>query len=124
MKSYDNFAFPLSVDSNAGTIAEQGDYDAYIRALIFQVLMTAQGERINRPEFGASLKRLVFSPLRMGTERLVQSTVLQALNRWLARYIKTQDVRVTVADEALLIEVDYLVMAVGETRYLTMEVAV
>ena len=40
--------YPFAVDAAAGRLAEVQDYDAYVRQLIRQVLLTAQGERINR----------------------------------------------------------------------------
>ena len=38
------------------------DYEAHIRDLIEQVLFTSPGERVNRPDFGSGLLRLVFAP--------------------------------------------------------------
>ena len=54
--------YPFAIDAGGGQVAEEGDYEAYIRQLIRQVLMTAPGERINRPDFGAGVRRMVFSP--------------------------------------------------------------
>lgn len=123
MQSFDHFSYPLAIDQGAGAVAEEGDYGAYIRALILQTIMTAQGERINRPEFGASMRRLVFAPLSAGIESFVQTMVLQALNRWLSRHVRTEAVRVHVDGERLLVEIDYVVLAHGEQQFLTMEVA-
>ncbi len=47
--------------------------------LIRQVLLTAQGEGINRPEFGAGVRRLVFAPLSAATASLAQTTIYEAL---------------------------------------------
>jgi phage baseplate assembly protein W len=123
MTATDRFAYPLAVDRGLGTIAEQADYGAYLRTLILQVIMTAQGERINRPTFGASIRRLVFSPLSAGIENFVQALVLQAVNRWLGRYVRIEEVRVRVVDEALFVDIDYTVLAIGEQQFLSMEIA-
>lgn len=122
MERYDHLAYPLAIDRGIGTVAEQGDYGAYIRSLILQVLMTAQGERINRPDFGASLRRLVFAPLGANIETWVQTLVLQALDRWLARYVRIEQITVKVEDTAIRIDLDYTVLAQGEVQFLTMEV--
>jgi hypothetical protein len=122
MESFDRLAYPLAIDRGIGTIAEEGDYGAYIRSLILQVLMTAQGERINRPDFGASLRRLVFAPLGANIETWVQTLVLQALNRWLARYVRVERIVVGVNDTTITIDLDYTVLAQGEAQFLTMEV--
>jgi phage baseplate assembly protein W len=56
--------FPFSINGQLGRLAQERDYEEYIKQLIRQVLFTAQGERINRPDFGAGVKRLVFHPTR------------------------------------------------------------
>ena len=40
------------------------DEESYIRDLIEQILFTAHGERVNRPDFGSSVMQLVFAPNR------------------------------------------------------------
>lgn len=122
MQATDYLAYPLAIDRGLGAFAEEGDYGSYLRGLILQVLMTAQGERINRPDFGASIRRLVFAPLGMGIESFVQTLVLDAVNQWLARYVRLEQVKVTVLDTTIQIDIDYTVLAIGETQYLTMEV--
>jgi uncharacterized protein len=122
VRAFDHFAYPLRIDPGTGSVAEEQDYNAYIRTLILQTIMTAQGERINRPDFGASIRRLVFAPLSAGIESFAQSIIIEALDRWLAYYVKVDQVRVTVQAEKLLVELDYLVIADGEKRYLSMEV--
>ena len=122
MQATDYLAYPLAIDRGLGAFAEEGDYGSYLRGLILQVLMTAQGERINRPDFGASIRRLVFAPLGMGVESFVQTLVLNAVNQWLARYVRLEQVKVTVHDTTIQIDIDYTVLAIGETQYLTMEV--
>ncbi len=122
MQATDYLAYPLAIDRGLGAFAEEGDYGNYLRGLILQVLMTAQGERINRPDFGASIRRLVFAPLGMGVESFVQTLVLNAVNQWLARYVRLEQVKVTVLDTTIQIDIDYTVLAIGETQYLTMEV--
>lgn len=118
----DYIAYPFAIDAGAGTLAREASYEGYVRNLIIQTLMTAHGERINRPDFGASLRRLVFSPLSAGIETFVQTMVLQALNRWLADVIRVDSVKVAVVMEAIEVEVSYLVLAKGETHFLTVEV--
>ena len=121
-RSFDRFAFPLAVDRGAGTIAEEADHDKYIKGLILQTLLCAQGERINRGDFGASLRRLVFAPLTAGIESFVQTMVLEALERWLAHLVRTEEIRVRVSGETLTVEVAYLVIAKGEQQFLSIEV--
>jgi hypothetical protein len=57
-----------------------------------------------------------------GLENFVQTMVRQALDRWLGRYIRTQEVRVRVSGEILFVDIDYLVLAKGDQQFLSMEV--
>lgn len=75
------FPFPYRVDSNgltAGTTPEQ-----HVRDLIELVLFTDHGERVNRPEFGAGLRQMVFAEnapeLASSAQHLVQSSLQQFL---------------------------------------------
>ena len=115
--------YPFAVDAGAGRLAEEPDYDAYVRQLIRQVLLTAQGERINRPDFGAGVRRMVFAPNSQGTASLAETFVYQALTTWLSSVIKVEKVKATAVEERLDILVEYIVVANGERRYLNVEVA-
>ena len=115
---------PLAIAGVSGRLRQETDYDAYIRQLIRQVLLTAPGERINRPEFGAGVRRLVFAPLSAATASLAQTTVYQALSTWLGDLIRVEDVQVSVIEPGRLdIVVTYILRARGERRFLNVEVA-
>ena len=115
--------YPLAIAAQSGRLRQETDYEAYIRQLIRQVLLTAPGERINRPEFGAGVRRLVFAPLSPATASLAQTTIYQALTAWLDALIRVEDVRAeTIAPGRLDITVTYLLRARGERRFLNVEV--
>jgi phage baseplate assembly protein W len=115
--------YPFAIDAGGGRAAEESDYDTYVRQLIRQVLLTAPGERINRPDFGAGVRRMVFAPNSPATATLAQTFVYQALTRWLATVIKVEEVKVAAVESTMLIDVRYLVIQRGETRILREEVA-
>lgn len=102
-----NVDFPFSFGTN-GRTAGAGD-DDHIRDLIQQVLFTAPGERVNRPDFGSGLSRLVFAPnsdeLAAATQFLVQG----ALQQWLGDLIEVNDVRVDNSDSSLFVQLQYTV---------------
>src|SRR5450631_3424385 len=69
--------------------------DDHLRDLILQVLFTNPGERVNMPEFGVGVERLVFEPsndVLLATAQFLISTNLQ---RWLGDRINVQQVTVT-----------------------------
>lgn len=86
------------------------DRDDHIRDLIQQVLFTAPGERLMRPDFGAGLLSLVFEPnsttLAAATQMLVQS----ALQFNLSHLIAVHSVDVRNDDAALRVDVTYSVL--------------
>jgi phage baseplate assembly protein W len=105
---------PFHLDPR-GRSAETGA-DDHVRDLIFQVLFTSPGERINRPDFGCGLKQLVFMPnsdvLATATQQLVQGS----LQRWLAEVIDVERVDVQPVDSRLEITVVYIRRGDGQRR--------
>ncbi len=114
--------FPFAINNRIGRLAQEHDYEAYIKQLIRQVLFTAQGERINRPDFGAGVRRLIFAPNSPATASLAQTLVYQALTTWLATLIRTDEVQVEADNERLNITVVYTILAKQERRFLNLEV--
>jgi uncharacterized protein len=115
--------YPFAVDVGGGRAGEEGDYDAYVRQLIRQVLLTAPGERINRPDFGAGIRRMVFAPNSPEVAAMTQTFVYQALTRWLPSMITVEDIRVSAVETTMFVDVRYLVIQRGESRLLREEVA-
>ncbi len=114
--------FPFAINNNLGQLAQEPDYEAYIKQLIRQVLLTGQGERINRPTFGAGVKRLIFAPNSIATASLAQTSIYQALTNWLGTLIRTDNVQVESDNERLNIAIAYTILARGEQRFLNLEV--
>jgi Bacteriophage baseplate protein W len=116
--------FPFAINDRLGRLAQENDHEEYIKQLIRQVLFTAQGERINRPDFGAGVKRLVFVPNSPATASLAQTLIFQALTTWLGALIRTDDVQAEAAGERLNITIVYTILARQERRFLNVEVTV
>jgi phage baseplate assembly protein W len=114
--------FPFAINEKLGRLAQENDYEQYIKQLIRQVLFTAQGERINRPDFGAGIRRLVFAPNSPATASLAQTLIFQALTRWLGTLIRTESVEAEAVGERLNITIGYTILAKQERRFLNLEV--
>lgn len=102
-----NVDFPYHFDSRGRTAAI--DYDAHIRDLIEQVLFTAPGERVNRPDFGSGLLRLVFAPNSDQLAATTQYLVQGSLQQYLGDLIQVDAVEVENEDSTLRVTVRYLV---------------
>jgi len=121
--NFTSIRYPFAIDAGLGRLAEETDYPAHIEQLIKQVLFTAPGERINRPDFGCCIKRQVFAPNDPVTASLAQVTIFQALKRWLGNAIDIQDVKAVARDETLEIKIAYSLKARQERRYLNLDLA-
>jgi len=114
--------YPFAIDDALGRVDQETDFDQHIRQLILQVLMTAPGERLNRPSFGCGVKRLVFAPGGDVSAALARTTIYQSLTKWLSNAIEVNDVSVTAVESTLRIQIRYIVKARGERRYLNLDV--
>jgi phage baseplate assembly protein W len=88
----------------------------HIRDMVEQLLFTAPGERVNRPDFGSGLMQLVFAPnsdeLAAATQYLVQG----ALQQWLGDLIEVEDILIENSDASLLITIRYVVRQTQERQ--------
>lgn len=100
------FGFPFAVTAAGRTSVSEGN--ASIRGKILQVLFTAPGERVNRPDFGCGLFKLVFEPNSSVLAAAMEFTVGQALTRWLGDEIVVDAVDVDAAEELVTVEVAWV----------------
>jgi hypothetical protein len=91
--------YPYNID-NSGRTASAGR-DSHIRQLIEQVLFTAPGERVNRPDFGVNIRQFVFAGGSQETAAAAQFLIQGELERWLGDIIDIEAV-VVESDEARL----------------------
>lgn len=106
--------FPFHIDGrgrSAGT-AE----DDHIRDMIFQVLFTNPGERVNRPDFGCGIKQLVFMPNSDALATATQFLVQGSLQRWLDSVIQVESVEVEAVEAELRVTVVYSKRSGGGPR--------
>ncbi len=101
--------FPYRFDGSGRTATTTRD--DHIRDLIEQVLFTAPGERVMRPDFGTGLLALVFEPNSVALAATTQMLVQAALQLYLSHLIAVRDVDVENDDSALRVTVNYIVLA-------------
>jgi phage baseplate assembly protein W len=106
--------FPLGFDEHGRTAIT--DPDDHVRDMIYLVLFTAPGERVNRPEFGCGVKQLVFAPLSDALAAATEQLIHGALIRWLDPVISLQAVSATADEATLQIKVSYTRRETGERR--------
>jgi Bacteriophage baseplate protein W len=107
-------AHPFHFDGR-GRTAATGEAE-HVRDLVEQVLFTAPGERVNRPDFGCGLLELVFEPAGAELATATQFLVQSALQRWLGDLIALDAVEVEADQSTLRVNVAYTVRATGQRR--------
>lgn len=112
-----DLAYPYHFDA-AGRTAQTGSAE-HVRDLIEQVLFTAPGERVMRPDFGAGLAALVFEPNSDALAATTQVLVQAALQQHLADCLVLQAVDVTHAEGTLTVHVAYRLRSDGSVRTAT-----
>ena len=117
MARADYVDFPYHIDGR-GRTAETGE-DDHIRDLIYQVLFTNPGERVNRPDFGCGIGQLVFMPNSDALAAATQFLVQGALTRWLDNVIAVERVEVVPQDNKLTVKVVFVKRSTGESRDLS-----
>ena len=109
-----NIDFPFHIDDSGRTAAtDDGDH---IRDLIEQLLFTSPGERVNRPDFGSGLLKMVFAPNSAELASTLQGVVQAAIQRWLGDLIELRTLEVTAENSTLSLTLSYLVRQTNETR--------
>lgn len=109
--------YPFHFDGRGRTA--KTDHTDYIRDLVEQVLFTAPGERVNRPDFGTGLMQLVFAPASDELATATQFLIQGALQQWLGDYIQVEDVKVVSEESTITITVKYIIIQNQERQTAT-----
>ena len=110
-------AFPFRVNPH-GRVATVG-WEQHVEEMIEQVLFTAPGERVNRPDFGCGVQLLVFAPENTALVAATQFLIQGSLTRWLGDVITLEAVTVSPSDSTLEITVAYRLRESGLARTAT-----
>lgn len=113
---------PITVDEGLGRLRVEDNYAEHVEQMIMQVLFTNPGERINRPDFGCGIRRMVFAPNSESSANLAQITVFQALSKWLGTLIDVEEVVVESVEEKLTVRIRYVLKVLKERKLLNLEV--
>ena len=108
-----NLDFPFHFDGR-GRTASTTDID-HLRDMVEQLLFTAPGERVNRPDFGTGVGQLVFAPNSEQLAAALQMMIQGSMQRWLGDVVRIDRLSVNAIDEQLQVEVVYTILETGQT---------
>lgn len=111
-------SFPYRFDASGRTAEPTGDA---VRELLEQVLFTAPGERLHRPDFGSGLMRLLFAGASPEAASAAHALVQGALQQWLGHVLLVDAVEVDVEDAKLVVRVAYRLRRTGEPGRVELE---
>src|SRR6476659_4013930 len=120
-ESIHSIFYPFRIDEGLGTLGEETDYARHVEQLMRQILFTNPGERVNRPDFGCGIRRMVFAPNSDVTASLTKVIITQSLEKWIGTLIEVIDVTTKALEETLEIKIVYLIRARQERRYLNID---
>ena len=105
--------FPYHFDGRERTATV--DEPGHIRDLIEQILFTAPGERVNRPEFGAGILQLVFAPASPEAAATAEFMIRGALQQHLGQRIAIEEVTTDAGpgEGAMRIAIGYRILRGG-----------
>ncbi len=109
-----HIGFPFGVDARGHT--RQTPDAQYVRELIEQVLFTAPGERVMRPQFGSGARHLLFDPNSVELAATTEFAVRGALQRYVGDLVQLHDIDVSSEDATLHITVRYTVVGEAAPR--------
>lgn len=89
------------------------DDATYVRGLVEAVLFTRPGERVNRPDFGSGIDRLVFAPADGEVAQATEALVHGALQRHLGEMLRVEGVTVRAEESTLRVTVVYVPLVAG-----------
>lgn len=100
-----HFPFPYRIDSR-GLTARRSE-DEHIRDLIEQLLFTSPGERVNRPQFGSGVRKLIFAPNSPELASATRFMIQGGLQQYLAEVITVDAVEVEADGGVLGVTIRY-----------------
>jgi len=104
--------FPFDFDGSGR--AARTDPDDHVRDMIYELLFTNPGERVNLPDFGCGLLQMVFRPNSDALAAATQLLVQGALQQCLGDVVAVQQLSVNNIEERLEINLVYVRRDTGQ----------
>jgi hypothetical protein len=117
-------AFPLRLTPEGRLAWSEGE--ANVRESIRLLLLTAQGERLRRPDYGAGLERFLFEPNTTTTWRAIEEVIRRQLAKWEPR-VQVESVQVAADPddaEAAVAVLSFTLVATAQAGRMSLSIPV
>jgi len=108
-----SIAFPYHITGPGLTATASGD--RHVIDMLYQLLFTSPGERVNRPDFGCGLLNLVFEPNVTGATGLT-AVITTSVQQWLGDLIDVGRVDVEPIDSTMSITIRFVIRTTGRAE--------
>lgn len=115
-----HLSFPFRIGKD-GRTAQVTRLEDHIREELVQLILTNPGERIDLPEFGGGIRRLLFENMDDVTAGMTKAMVTQAISRWLGHRVTLELLEVLLETETLTVEIRYRIAGTDDSRILRFE---
>ncbi|HNC97487.1 MAG TPA: GPW/gp25 family protein [Myxococcota bacterium] len=112
-----NLAFPFQI-GDAGP-PRTVELELLVRQQLEQLLFTLPGERVNRPDYGCGVQRLVFAGTSPETIATAEYVIALGVRRHLSNLLRFDAVKVWVEDATLHIDLLYTLLDANLERALS-----
>ena len=113
-----SFPFQIGVD---GRTANVSSMEEHVRDELMQLILTNLGERVNIPEFGGGVRRLIFENITDTTAAMTKAQLTRAISRWLGHRITLEELVVNTDNEKIEIEIKYRIAGTEDSRIIRFE---
>jgi phage baseplate assembly protein W len=118
-----NISIGISLPFNAsGVFPKTYSTKEQIKSNLINLLLTYKGERIENPEFGADLPRLLFEPISDDTFYKIQNQILTNVNIYIPEItILNIEINPDTDKNTILIKIDYKLNISGQQDNIIIE---
>jgi hypothetical protein len=104
-------AYPYKFAPQSGTAV--ADDRSHIKQMLELLLFTMPGERVNRPDFGCGVQRIVFAPVGTEIEFTLQRLIESEIQRWLGDLLRLRNLEIRAEEATLFARLEYELIAEG-----------
>jgi hypothetical protein len=111
-----NISIGISLPFNAGGVFNKTfSTKDQIKSNLINLLLTYKGERIENPEFGADLPRLLFEPISDNTFTKIQDQIIDSVTTYMPEIsLLNIEINPDIDRNALYVKIDYKLNISGQ----------
>lgn len=115
------FSIPFRLDPASGGVAVQSDSSEKLKENLIHILLTGDGERVMRRDYGGGLRQLVHDPNNEALKAIVRHQIARSIIRWEPR-VEVQSVTVRQQQGTLIADLQYRIRRTQQPESLSVPI--